>query len=122
LKGNTRRRFCYVQFLNPEQARHATSLHEKDFGNGLKLQVKISDPTRKLDRKGGMAEGREVYVKNVNWQATEYEIKQIFSSCGTIESVRIPTNYSNGQSMGIAYVVFENNVSNIPPFSHGTAF
>ena len=60
-----------------------------------------------------MHEGRELYVANVDWSATEDEIKEMFSKYGTVEKVRIPRNLE-GKSKGTAFVVFSNKVSHPP--------
>ncbi|KAI9805669.1 MAG: Splicing factor [Piccolia ochrophora] len=105
LKYNTHRRFCYVQFKSSSQAEEATKLEGKNFGGRLKLVAKISDPGHKHNRSGAMYEGREVYVSNVDWTATEDELDQMFSKYGKVEKIRVPTNVA-GKSKGIAFVVF----------------
>jgi RNA recognition motif-containing protein len=116
LQGNTRRRFCYVQFRTPEQAYNATSLNGKELGGQYKIQAKISDPGKKADRIEALMEGREVVVKNVYWHTREDEVEEHFSSCGTVESVRIPKDY-DGKSKGIAFVVFKDKVGESSSFS-----
>jgi squamous cell carcinoma antigen recognized by T-cells 3 len=74
------------------------------------LQAKISDPSKKDDRHGSTYEGREVYVRNVHFVATESEVMELFSRYGTVEKVRVPTNL-NGKAKGVAFVVFEDKVS-----------
>lgn len=49
LKFDTHRRFCYVQFANAAQAVAATQLDGTDV-EGLKLNVKISNPQAKKKR------------------------------------------------------------------------
>ncbi|KAH0556858.1 hypothetical protein GP486_005352, partial [Trichoglossum hirsutum] len=105
LKFNTHRRFCYVQFKSPSQARNATEIDGKSLGEKETLVARISDPNHKQDRQGPMHEGREVFVANLDWSATEDELSRIFSKYGTIERVRIPRKV-NGASKGIGYVVF----------------
>jgi RNA recognition motif-containing protein len=117
LQGNTRRRFCYVQFRTPEQAYNATQLDGKDLGGQYKLQAKISDPGKKADRIEALMEGREIVVKNVYWHTRDDELEEHFSSCGTVESVRIPKEY-DGKSKGIAFVVFKDKVSKTNTSSH----
>jgi hypothetical protein len=75
LKFNTHRRFCYVQFTTAEQAVRATTLNGKELEDGLKLVAKISDPSLKTERVGAVYEGREVFVGNVDFDATEPLIK-----------------------------------------------
>ncbi|KAI9849970.1 MAG: Splicing factor [Thelocarpon superellum] len=105
LKYNTHRRFCYVQFKSSYQADQASQLDGMVLGGKLKLVAKISDPSHKQDRSGALYEGREIYVSNVDWSATEDEIRQIFEKYGTVERIRIPTNMA-GKSKGVAFVVF----------------
>jgi RNA recognition motif-containing protein len=78
-------------------------------GETYKLVAKISDPPNKQGRTGALAEGREVYVQNVEWFTKEHELKELFSSCGDVESVRIPTNLA-GKSRGHGFVVFKDKV------------
>ena len=99
-----------MQFRSSEQASRATRLDGKDVGEKLKLVVKISDPEHKQNRSGAMYEGREIYVSNLDWSATEAEVIEIFSKYGGVERVRIPKNIA-GKSKGIAFVIFSSKVS-----------
>ena len=110
LKYNTHRRFCYVQFKDSAQAKQATETNGKTVDGNLKLVVKVSDPGHKQNRSGALYDGREVYVSNVDWSATEDEVSQMFSKYGSVERVRIPTNMM-GRSKGIAFVVYSSKVS-----------
>ena len=105
LQFNTHRRFCYVEFVLNQQAQSALDLNGHAFDDGLRLSVKLSDPEQKQNRSGAMEERREVYVKNVNWSATENDLKDLFSKFGNVESTRIPRNVG-GSSKGFGYVVF----------------
>ena len=109
LKYNTHRRFCYLQFKSSRQAQAATELDGEFLGGKLNLVAKVSDPSRKQSRSGALYEGREIYVSNVDWNATQDEMNQIFSKYGKIEKVRLPTSMA-GKSKGIAFVVFSTKV------------
>ena len=109
LKYNTHRRFCYVQFRSPSEARAATELDGTE-QEGLKLLAKLSDPAHKQERKGAVHEGRELYVANLDWSATEDEVKTVFSKYGKVEKVRIPRKLDGG-SKGMGFVVFSNKVN-----------
>lgn len=109
LQGNTHRRFCYIQFATPSQALAATSIDGKPLHAGketFKLKAKISDPSRKTDREGALYEGRELIVKQLHWQASEAELKELFGEYGTLEKARIPRNAA-GKSKGSGFVTFE---------------
>lgn len=109
LKYNTHRRFCYVQFKYASDARHALELNGSDVGKDLQLVVKISDPSQRQERKGPMHEGREIHVSNVDWKASEDDVKELFSKYGKVELVRIPRKVDGG-SKGFGYVVFSSKV------------
>ncbi|KAI9727791.1 MAG: Splicing factor [Cirrosporium novae-zelandiae] len=105
LKYNTHRRFCYVQFQSSSQAKAAAELDGHAVTEKLKLVARVSDPSRKQERSGAVYEGREIYISNVDWSATEDELKQIFSKYGSVERIRIPTKL-DGKSKGFAFVTF----------------
>jgi nucleolin len=47
-----------------------------------------------------------VFVGNLSWSATEEDLEKHFGSCGTIVSVKIPTNRATGRQKGFGYVTF----------------
>ena len=79
-------------------------------GDKLALVVKISDPSRKQERSGALEEGREIYVTNVPWKATEGDLVELFTAYGNVESARIPTK-ADGASKGFAFIAFTTKVS-----------
>ena len=99
-----------MQFRSPDQARAATALDDSLVDGELKLVAKLSDPHRKDKRKGAIYEGREVYVSNVDWAASEDDVKEVFEKYGPVEKVRVPRG-KEGKSKGMAFVVFEAKVS-----------
>ena len=109
LKGNTHRRFCYVQFKTSGEAQAATQLDGEIQDEELELSVKISDPGKRQERVGPLYEGRELHLGNIDWTATEEDISQAFSKYGKVEKVRIPKDVK-GKSKGFGFVVFSNKV------------
>ncbi|KAH0369747.1 hypothetical protein KCU65_g3175, partial [Aureobasidium melanogenum] len=105
LKYNQRRRFCYVQFLTPEEARAATVMDDKSLDSQHRLVAKISDPDAKKVRSGAVTEGRELHVANIDFTASESEIRDLFKQHGTVESVRMIKNLQ-GRFFGTAFIVF----------------
>lgn len=106
LKYNSRRRFCYVQFLTAEQAQAAEdAMNDKMLDGQHRLLAKIADPEAKKNRSGAQAEGREVFVKNLENSADEEEIKQLFSQFGIIVSMNL-LKRANGVRLGNGFVVF----------------
>ena len=47
---------------------------------------------------------RKVYVANLPFQATEPELKALFSKAGSVMSVKIVKDRQSGQPKGIAFV------------------
>ncbi|KAK2747959.1 Splicing factor [Myotisia sp. PD_48] len=106
LKYNTHRRFCYVQFVSSSAAYRSTELDGKAVEGDLSLIVKVSDPARRQDRKGGaLEEGREIYLSNFPWKTTEADLVELFMAYGDVKSARIPTK-ANGAGRGFAFVAF----------------
>jgi len=50
---------------------------------------------------------KKVYVANISFNATEQDIKDLFSEYGEIESVKMITDKYTGQSRGFAFVEME---------------
>ncbi|KAJ5566166.1 RNA-processing protein HAT helix [Penicillium sp. DV-2018c] len=105
LKFDTARRFCYLQFDSSSAAHHATELHGMRLEDGKKLSVKISDPSKKQARSGPRYEGREIYVSNISWNATEKDLKELFSKFGEVEKAFIDRKVDGG-SKGYGFVTF----------------
>ncbi|KAI5811627.1 hypothetical protein DFH27DRAFT_475100 [Peziza echinospora] len=108
LKYNTHRRFCYVQFLSADSARAATKLDGKKLGPKETLVVKISDPTHKQERSGPIYSGREVFLRNIDFKASDSDIRALFEKElgeGTVETVRLPSKIP-GRHQGFGFVVF----------------
>ena len=46
-----------------------------------------------------------IFVGNLEYQVNEEELKNVFSTCGEVESARIISNRYNGRSKGFGFVV-----------------
>jgi RNA recognition motif-containing protein len=106
LKYNTHRRFCYVQFSSAEAAQAATSLDGTQLGEKEHLVAKISAPDRKKERTSATGEGREVYIRNIDFQAKESDLREIFGKYGKIEKVRLPPGPKKGTHKGFGFIIF----------------
>ncbi|KAH9841162.1 Occluded RNA-recognition motif [Teratosphaeria destructans] len=108
LKYNNRRRFCYVQFLNEETARAAEAAMDGKMIDGQhELLAKVSNPDAKKQRSGAQAEGRELFVKNIDRNASEAEVTEYFGQCGKVASINL-VKLVNGKRTGTAFIVFSN--------------
>ncbi|KAK6526313.1 Splicing factor [Orbilia ellipsospora] len=105
LKYNTHRRFCYVQFEASEDAEKAVQFDKKDV-EGYILVSKFSDPIKKPERSGAVQEGREVLIRNIDYEATEDEIRELFEKYGTIQDIRLISHGKQHHS-GYGFLDFE---------------
>lgn len=106
LKYNTHRRFCYISFRTASAAAAATKLDGTILEGRYKLEAKYSDPANKKQRESAAAAGREIHVGSLDRNATEDELRDVFSKYGNIENVKILRNMA-GKSKGAGFIVFE---------------
>ncbi|KAI5462732.1 hypothetical protein BGZ63DRAFT_413933 [Mariannaea sp. PMI_226] len=105
LQKNTHRRFCYISFRDREASAKAVRKDGTLLEDRYKLLAKYSDPTHKKTREGALAEGREVYIGNLDRAVSESELKDTFSKYGTVTRVNMPQTLS-GKSKGFAFIDF----------------
>ncbi|RLV91867.1 hypothetical protein JA1_003552 [Spathaspora sp. JA1] len=109
---NKTKRFCYVQYVNPDDAKRAIvlyngeKLHDEQFNTDFTLQVSISRPQEKKPR-GSAISDRKIRVSNLSFELTEQEIKDIFVNCGSVDSIVIPRKNRNHANEGVAIIVFQ---------------
>ncbi|PHH85706.1 hypothetical protein CDD83_51 [Cordyceps sp. RAO-2017] len=106
LKVNTHRRFCYTSFRNRDASAKAVAMEGTVLDGKYRLLAKYSDPSRKKNREGAVAEGREVHVSGLDRSVTEAQLRDVFSKLGAVARVNMPLNLA-GKNRGFAYLVFE---------------
>ncbi|KAJ9555083.1 hypothetical protein OSB04_009697 [Centaurea solstitialis] len=109
--------FGFVNFENPDDAKKATEAM-----NGLNLGAKVlyvGRAQKKSEREQILRrqfeewrkeqiskyQGSNVYVKNINDNVTEDELRECFTQCGTITSAKLMIN-DKGISKGFGFVCF----------------
>lgn len=98
------RRFCYVQFARPREAREAQSaLHQHSLTPGMSLQVYLSDPSRRKQRTDANANDRELFVTGISKRCSTEEVQSHFDALGDVEGFRMPRG-RDGEFKGIAFV------------------
>lgn len=106
LKFNNRRRFCYVQFLAEDMARAAEEALDNTMLDGQhRLVARIANPDAKKQRSGRQAEGREVFVKNLDREASEAEVTEFFGQFGSVVGINL-LKLVSGKRIGNGFVVF----------------
>lgn len=106
LKYNSRRRFCYVQFLTPDMANAAeAAMDGKKLDGRHTLLAKIANPDAKKPRTGALSEGREIMVRQSDREASEQQIRQFFESYGDIERMNI-VRLVNNKPTGTVFITY----------------
>ena len=103
LVANAGRRFCYVQFKTSEDAQRALEMNGTELEPGLVVSVHISDPDQKQHRSGPAEEGRQLFVRNLPFKASEQDLDRLFSNYGEVESVKMPLD-DKGRKKGYAFL------------------
>lgn len=78
---------------------------------GRPMFISANDPEKRVGFKFSTTlEKSKVFVRNVHFQATDDELKALFSKFGTVTSVRRVT-HKDGKPKGIAFVDFDTEAS-----------
>ncbi|KAF1993643.1 hypothetical protein P154DRAFT_449663 [Amniculicola lignicola CBS 123094] len=109
LKLNVTRRFCYIQFASQEEAAAAREMDGQKIGEGDDtgaLIAKISDPNARKQRQGATEEGRELFIRHINFAMTAANLREEFGKFGPIEAVKLPIR-GDGKNKGFGYVTYK---------------
>ncbi|XP_014253380.1 RNA-binding protein squid isoform X2 [Cimex lectularius] len=55
----------------------------------------------------GKDDDRKLFVGGLSWETSDKELREHFSSYGTIESINVKTDPNTGRSRGFAFIVFK---------------
>lgn len=103
--------FGFVEFSSLAEATRALAVLQGSMLDGHALEVKpsdkrISNSTKKSMSAGGESVGRgttKLIVRNLAFQASQKELRELFASFGSVKSVRIPKKMG-GVHRGFAFV------------------
>ncbi|KAK2538056.1 Rbm19 [Columba livia] len=106
--------FGFVEYKKPEGAQKALRRLQGCTVDGHKLEVKISEralrPTVKSSRKKQTVKKQttsKILVRNIPFQATVREIRELFSTFGELKTVRLPKKMAGtGSHRGFGFVDF----------------
>ncbi|KAI8822333.1 hypothetical protein BJ741DRAFT_557176 [Chytriomyces cf. hyalinus JEL632] len=112
--------FGFLEFDRKEDAIKAVKALQNSELDGHKLQLKFSNAAAKgksasasagVKRNGTSEEeevkvtGSKLIIRNIPFQATKKDIKQLFSTFGQVKSVRLPSKF-DGSHRGFGFVDF----------------
>ncbi|XP_053938393.1 probable RNA-binding protein 19 [Cuculus canorus] len=106
--------FGFVEYKKPESAQKALRRLQGCSVDGHKLEVKISErairPPVKSSRKKQIVKKQttsKILVRNIPFQATVKEIRELFSTFGELKTVRLPKKMAGtGSHRGFGFVDF----------------
>lgn len=113
LRFNANRRFAYVDLTSQDDVNRAVSqLNDKTI-QSYRLVVKKSnllDISKRTD--SAVLERREIMIRHLNLeQITEDRLKEIFSTYGAIETVKVPHTGDRQHTDGYAFITFKEKSS-----------
>ncbi|KAJ1671000.1 Multiple RNA-binding domain-containing protein 1 [Coemansia sp. RSA 25] len=105
--------FGFVEYKSPEAARQALESFQGIEVDDHALEIKISDRLAKADAnadadnagEGKKPKSTKLVVKNIPFEATKKDIRDLVSAFGQTKSVRLPSKFSGGHR-GFAFVEF----------------
>lgn len=106
--------FGFVEYKKPEQAQKALRQLQHCTVDGHQLEVKLSEratrekaPTDHKKQKSKKQKTSKILVRNVPFQATVKEIRELFSTFGELKTVRLPKKMAGtGAHRGFGFVDF----------------
>ena len=109
--------FGFLEFMTKEMALKCIKALQHTHLDGHELHLKLSTAANKAaqERKRQMGDedeesanvmrGSKLIVRNVPFEATKKDLKDLFSSFGQVKTVRIPRKF-DGQHRGFAFIDF----------------
>lgn len=106
--------YGFAEFLSHEQAMRAIKNLQGHDLDGHKIELKLSHrqstPTThaKKSAKSTVQKSSKILVRNIPFEATRKEVRQLFSTFGQLKMVRLPQKYGQqqGEHRGFGFVEF----------------
>ena len=104
--------YGFVEFSTSAEAKKAVSNLSNVLLDGHALKVSLSEKSKEKGGKRTVQEreeegtpGTKIIIKNLPFEATKAELRELFQTYGQVKTVRIPKKYSGGHR-GFAFVDF----------------
>ena len=109
--------FGFVEFERPRNAQKAIKRLQHSELDGHKLELKLShresrsvDGERDERREAKLSEQKsaKILVRNIPFEASKHEVKELFQTFGELKTVRLPKKFSSsqGEHRGFGFVEF----------------
>eukprot|EP00262_Sarcandra_glabra_P012650 TRINITY_DN3301_c0_g1_i1.p1 TRINITY_DN3301_c0_g1~~TRINITY_DN3301_c0_g1_i1.p1 ORF type:complete len:367 (+),score=114.35 TRINITY_DN3301_c0_g1_i1:104-1204(+) len=106
-RTNKPRGFGFITFADPSVVEKV--LEEAHVIDGRTVEVKQTVPREEMTSKGGGLKTKKLFVGGIPPTLTEDELKEYFSSYGTVVENQIMLDHSTGRSRGFGFVTFESD-------------
>jgi len=94
--------------LKVEVARGRSERPRRDFAESRPARGNFrQDRSPRRNDRPASEPSETVFVGNLAWAASERDLEDTFSSCGSIQAVRIPQDRETGRQKGFGYVTFD---------------
>lgn len=105
--------FGFVQFRRRADAQRALKELQRSQLDGHALELRLSTRATSQQQESGQRpgdrspeEGTKILVRNVPFQASDKEVRQLFSVFGSLRDVRLPKKMAGGRHRGFGFVDF----------------
>ncbi|XP_060677462.1 RNA-binding protein 34 [Hemiscyllium ocellatum] len=93
---------AYIVFEQDSDAVRALTKNGCEIQTGFHIRVDLASKSKIHDHR------RSIFLGNLSYDISEDEVREHFSECGAIESVRIVRDHESGMGKGFGYVLFQN--------------
>ncbi|KAJ2845874.1 nuclear localization sequence binding protein [Coemansia brasiliensis] len=102
------RGFGYVDFASEADREKALAAEYIEIdGRQVRLDKTTSKPKREQSDKPANEPSKTLFIGNLSFYSTEDSIRDAFSECGNVVSVRIITDKETGRPKGFGYIEFD---------------
>ena len=107
--------FGFAEFSTPEQAQQALKDYQHRELDGHRLELKVShrtnlatgDKSSKKSAKKREQESAKIMVRNIPFEASQKEVRELFQAFGQLKTVRLPKKMASmGRHRGFGFVEF----------------
>ncbi|XP_042189647.1 RNA-binding protein 34 [Callorhinchus milii] len=100
---------AYVVFKVEDDAVKAVKRNGHEIKKGFHIRVDLASKSNVHNH------GKSIFIGNLSYEIEEDEVRQHFSDCGPIESVRIVRDRESGMGKGFGYVLFQVRLNTVVP-------
>ncbi|KAK7074290.1 putative RNA-binding protein 19, partial [Halocaridina rubra] len=105
--------YGFVQFIRKAHAQKSLREMQETLLDEMRLQLKLSEKTLAPEVKStrvmhsyGKQTSTKILVKNIPFQATPLEVRQLFATFGELKTVRLPKKPNDQEHRGFGFVDF----------------